>query len=116
MAGFLLGRPGHEALIPERWIQNLVGGNSLWANLFAAVSGALMYFATLTEIPILQGLLGSGMGQGPALALLLAGPALSLPSMLVIRSVIGTQKMLVYSGLLVILSTIAGLIYGALIG
>ena len=116
VAGFLLGRPGHEALIPERWIQNLVGGNSLWANLFASVSGALMYFATLTEIPILQGLLGSGMGQGPALALLLAGPALSLPSMLVIRSVIGTQKMLVYSGLVVILSTIAGLIYGALIG
>ncbi len=115
VAGFLLGRPGHEALIPERWIQNLVGGNSLWANLFASVSGALMYFATLTEIPILQGLLGSGMGQGPALALLLAGPALSLPSMLVIRSVIGTQKMLVYSGLVVILSTIAGMIYGAFI-
>jgi uncharacterized protein len=115
VAGFLLGRPGHEALIPERWIQSLVGGNSLWANLFAAVSGALMYFATLTEVPILQGLLGSGMGQGPALALLLAGPALSLPSMLVIRSVIGTQKMLVYSGLVVILSTIAGLIYGAMV-
>jgi len=115
VAGFLLGRPGHEALIPERWIQNLVGGNSLWANLFAAVSGALMYFATLTEVPILQGLIGSGMGQGPALALLLAGPALSLPSMLVIRSVIGTQKMLVYSGLVVVLSTIAGLIYGSLV-
>ncbi len=115
VAGFLLGRPGHEALIPERWIQTLVGGNSLWANLFASVSGALMYFATLTEIPILQGLLGSGMGQGPALALLLAGPALSLPSMLVIRSVIGTQKMLVYSGLVVILSTIAGMIYGAFV-
>lgn len=112
VAGFLLGRPGHEALIPERWIQSLVGGNSLWANLFAAVSGALMYFATLTEVPILQGLIGSGMGQGPALALLLAGPALSLPSMLVIRSVIGTQKMLVYSGLVVILSTAAGMIYG----
>ncbi|MFH0788597.1 MAG: permease [Pseudomonadota bacterium] len=115
VAGFLLGRPGHEALIPERWIQSLVGGNSLWANLFAAVSGALMYFATLTEVPILQGLLGSGMGQGPALALLLAGPALSLPSMLVIRSIIGTRKMLVYSGLVVILSTIAGLIYGAMV-
>ncbi len=115
VAGFLLGRPGHEALIPERWIQSLVGGNSLWANLFAAVSGALMYFATLTEVPILQGLLGSGMGQGPALALLLAGPALSLPSMLVIRSIIGTQKMLVYSGLVVILSTIAGMIYGAMV-
>jgi uncharacterized membrane protein YraQ (UPF0718 family) len=116
VAGFLLGRPGHEALIPERWIHSLVGGNSLGANLFASVAGALMYFATLTEIPILQGLLGSGMGQGPALALLLAGPALSLPSMLVIRSVVGTRKMLVYSGLVVILSTIAGLFYGVLVG
>jgi uncharacterized membrane protein YraQ (UPF0718 family) len=116
VAGFLLGRPGHEALIPERWIHSLVGGNSLWANLFASVAGALMYFATLTEIPILQGLLGSGMGQGPALALLLAGPALSLPSMLVIRSVVGTRKMLVYSGLVVLLSTIAGLFYGTLAG
>jgi uncharacterized membrane protein YraQ (UPF0718 family) len=116
VAGFLLGRPGHEALIPERWIHSLVGGNSLGANLFASVAGALMYFATLTEIPILQGLLGSGMGQGPALALLLAGPALSLPSMLVIRSVVGTRKMLVYSGLVVLLSTIAGLFYGALAG
>jgi uncharacterized membrane protein YraQ (UPF0718 family) len=116
VAGFLLGRPGHEALIPERWIQSLVGGNSLWANFFAAFAGALMYFATLTEVPILQGLIGSGMGQGPALALLLAGPALSLPSMLVIRSIVGTQKMLVYSGLVVILSTIAGMFYGVLVG
>jgi uncharacterized membrane protein YraQ (UPF0718 family) len=115
VAGFLLGRPGHEALVPEQWIQSLVGGNSLAANFFAAFAGALMYFATLTEVPILQGLIGSGMGQGPALALLLAGPALSLPSMLVIRSIIGTQKMLVYSGIVVILSTIAGLIYGALV-
>jgi hypothetical protein len=113
VAGFLLGRPGHEALIPEKWIQDLVGGNSLWANLFASVFGALMYFATLTEVPILQGLIGSGMGQGPGLALLLSGPALSLPSMLVIRSIIGTEKMLVYSGLVVVFSTIAGLIYGA---
>jgi hypothetical protein len=116
VAGFLLGRPGYEALIPEKWIHSLVGGNSLWSNFFAAFAGALMYFATLTEVPILQGLIGSGMGQGPALALLLAGPALSLPSMLVIRSIIGTQKMLVYSGLVVILSTIAGIFYGALIG
>ncbi len=116
VAGFLLGRPGYEALIPEKWIQSLVGGNSLWANLFASVAGALMYFATLTEVPTLQGLIGSGMGQGPALALLLAGPALSLPSMLVIRSIIGTQKMLVYSGLVVILSTFAGLAYGAVVG
>jgi uncharacterized protein len=116
VAGFLLGRPGYEALIPEKWIHSLVGGNSLWANFFAAFAGALMYFATLTEVPILQGLIGSGMGQGPALALLLAGPALSLPSMLVIRSIVGTQKMLVYSGLVVILSTIAGVFYGALVG
>ncbi len=116
VAGFLLGRPGHEALIPERWVQSLVGGNSIQANFFASVVGALMYFATLTEVPILQGLLGSGMGQGPALALLLAGPALSLPSMLVIRSVIGTEKTLVYAGLVVILSAIAGLAYGALVG
>jgi uncharacterized membrane protein YraQ (UPF0718 family) len=112
VAGFLLGRPGHEALIPEKWVQDLVGGNSLWANLFSSIAGALMYFATLTEVPILQGLIGSGMGQGPALALLLSGPALSLPSMLVIRSVIGTEKMLVYSGLVVGFSTIAGMIYG----
>jgi uncharacterized protein len=116
VAGFLLGRPGHEALIPEKWIHSLVGGNSLWANLFASVAGALMYFATLTEIPILQGLLGSGMGQGPALALLLSGPALSLPSMLVIQSIVGTQKMLVYSGLVVVLSMIAGMFYGVLVG
>jgi uncharacterized protein len=113
VAGFLLGRPGHEALIPEKWIQDLVGGNSLWANLFSSIAGALMYFATLTEVPILQGLIGSGMGQGPALALLLSGPALSLPSMLVIRSIIGTEKMLVYSGLVVVFSTIAGMIFGA---
>lgn len=116
VAGFLLGRPGHEALIPERWIHSLVGGNSVGANLFASVSGALMYFATLTEVPILQGLLGGGMGQGPALALLLAGPALSLPNMLVIRSVIGTQKTLVYCGLVVSFSTLAGMLYGHLVG
>jgi len=116
VAGFLLGRPGHEALIPEKWIQDLVGGNSLWANLFSSIAGALMYFATLTEVPILQGLIGSGMGQGPALALLLSGPALSLPSMLVIRSIIGTEKMLVYSGLVVVFSSVAGMIYGAWIG
>jgi len=113
VSGVLLGRPGQEALIPNRWIEQAVGGNGLGANLFAAFAGALMYFATLTEVPILQGLLGSGMGKGPALALLLAGPALSLPSMLVIRSVVGTQKMLVYVSLVVSLSTVAGLIYGA---
>lgn len=112
VAGFLLGRPGHEALIPEHYIQSLLGGNSLWANLFASVAGALMYFATLTEIPILQGLLGSGMGKGPALALLLAGPALSLPNMLVIGGVMGVKKTAVFVVIIVILSTVAGMIYG----
>jgi uncharacterized membrane protein YraQ (UPF0718 family) len=111
-SGFLLGRPGHEAVIASRWVALLVGGNSLRANLFASVVGALMYFATLTEVPILQGLLGSGMGKGPALALLLAGPALSLPSMLVIRSVIGTKKMLAYVGLVVVMSTFTGMLFG----
>jgi uncharacterized membrane protein YraQ (UPF0718 family) len=112
VAGFLLGKPGHEGLIPSQWVARLVGGNSLGANLFASVSGALMYFATLTEVPILQGLLGAGMGEGPALALLLAGPALSLPNMLVIRSIIGTKKTLAYITLVVIMATITGMIYG----
>jgi len=112
-AGFLLGRPGYEAIIPSSWIAGLVGGNSLFANLFASMAGALMYFATLTEVPILQGLLGAGMGKGPALALLLAGPALSLPSMIVIRQVMGTKKTLVYVALVIALSTIAGVIYGS---
>jgi hypothetical protein len=114
-SGFMLGRPGHEGIISFRWVALLVGGNSLRANLFASVVGALMYFATLTEVPILQGLLGSGMGNGPALALLLAGPALSLPSMLVIRSVIGTKKMLAYVGLVVVLSTFTGMLFGRLV-
>ena len=92
VAGFLLGRPGHEGLIPSEWISGLVGGNSIASNLFAAISGAFMYFATLTEVPIVQGLVGSGMGSGPALALLLAGPALSLPSMLVLHSILGLKK------------------------
>lgn len=112
VAGFLLGRPGHEALIPSRWVASLVGGNSLFANFFATVSAAFMYFATLTEVPILQGLIGAGMGKGPALALLLAGPALSLPNMLVIRSVLGTKKTGTYVGLVVVLSTAAGMIFG----
>ncbi len=112
IAGALLGRPGEEGLIPSRWISGAVGGNSLSANLFASVAGAFMYFATLTEVPILQGLLGAGMGKGPALALLLSGPALSLPNMLVIRSVIGTKKTLVYISLVVVMSTISGLVYG----
>ena len=116
VAGLLLGRPGHEGLIPSAWVASAVGGNSLGANLFAAVSGAFMYFATLTEVPILEGLLGSGMGQGPALALLLAGPALSLPNMLVIRSVLGTKKTVAYVTLVVILATATGMLYGALVG
>ncbi len=115
VAGLLMGRPGSEAgLIPVHYIETLVGGNSLRANLVASVVGAFMYFATLTEIPILQGLLGAGMGQGPALALLLAGPALSLPSMLVIRSVIGTKKTATYVLLVVIMATISGLVFGNL--
>ncbi len=112
ISGFLLGRPGHEGLIPSRWVENLVGDNSLGATLFASVAGALMYFATLTEVPILQSLIGSGMGQAPALALLLAGPALSLPNMLVIRSIIGTKKTLVYTGLVIVMATATGMIYG----
>jgi len=115
VAGFLLGRPGHPALIPDQWVQSLLGGNSLWANLIASVAGALMYFATLTEVPILQGLLGAGMGKGPALALLLAGPALSLPNMLVIGSVMGVKKTATFSGIIVILSTTSGMIYGVLV-
>ena len=115
VAGFLLGRPGHPALIPEHYIQALVGGNSLWANFFASIVGALMYFATLTEVPILQGLIGAGMGQGPALALLLAGPALSLPSMIAIASIMGIKKTAVYCSIVVILSTIAGMGYGWLL-
>ncbi len=113
VAGFLLGSPeGGQGIIPNKWIAGLVGGNSLFSNLFASVTGAFMYFATLTEIPILQGLINSGMGKGPALALLLAGPALSLPNMLVIRSVIGTQKTVVYVSLVIVMATMTGMIYG----
>lgn len=111
-AGFLLGRPGEEGMIPSHWVASLVGGNSLQANSFAAIVGAFMYFATLTEVPILQGLIGSGMGPGPALALLLAGPALSLPNMLVIRSVLGTKKTVVFVTLVVVMSAFSGLLYG----
>jgi uncharacterized membrane protein YraQ (UPF0718 family) len=116
LAGFMLGRPGHSALIPEKYVHTLVGGNSLGANLIASVAGALMYFATLTEVPILQGLLGSGMGKGPALALLLAGPALSLPNLLVIGSVLGVRKTAAFCSIIVLLSTAAGMCYGGLIG
>jgi uncharacterized membrane protein YraQ (UPF0718 family) len=114
VAGFLLGRVGHEGIIPSRYIVSLVGGNSLFANFFASVVGAFMYFATLTEVPILQGLVGAGMGKGPALALLLSGPALSLPSMLVIRSVLGTKKTVAYVSLVILLSTVAGMLFGCL--
>jgi len=115
VAGLLLGRPGHEALIPSEWISSLVGGNSIGANLFAAVAGAFMYFATLTEVPILQGLIGSGMGSGPALALLLAGPALSLPAMLVLNSILGLKKTVTYVSLVVLMATITGWGYGLLL-
>jgi uncharacterized membrane protein YraQ (UPF0718 family) len=116
LAGFFLGRPGpqHEGVIPAKWVNAAVGGNSVRANLFAAIAGAFMYFATLTEVPILQGLMGAGMGKGPALALLLAGPALSLPSMLVIRSVMGTKKTVVFILLVIAIATISGTIFGAL--
>jgi len=139
VAGFLLGRPGHEGVIPSRYVQMLVGSRpdtflemtglgggawepavrgawSLWTNLFASVFGAFMYFATLTEVPILQGLIGAGMAKGPALALLLAGPALSLPNMLVIRSILGTQKTVVYVSLVIVMATISGMIFGAVWG
>ena len=137
VAGFLLGRVGHEGIIPSEWVAAAVGGNSLRANFFASIAGAFMYFATLTEVPILQGLIGSGMGKGPALALLLAGPALSLPSMLVLNSVMGWKKtaaftalslpsMLVlnsvmgwkktaaFTALVVVMATVSGLCYGNL--
>ena len=113
LSGFLLGRPGHEGLIPSAWVAAAVGGNSLLANFVASFLGAFMYFATLTEVPIVQGLVGAGMGQGPALALLLAGPALSLPNMLVIRSVIGTQKTVVFVTLVIVFATFTGWMYGA---
>jgi uncharacterized protein len=115
VAGLLLGRPDKEGLIPNEWVAWALGGNSIWANAIASVAGAFMYFATLTEVPIVQGLIGSGMGKGPALALLLAGPALSLPSMLVINSVMGFKKTLVFVSLVCALSTIAGMGFGALV-
>jgi len=137
VAGFLLGRPGHEALISSKYVEAVVGARPdqffflaglstgpihdviaalwpVWTCFFASISGAFMYFATLTEVPILQGLMGSGMGQGPALSLLLAGPAVSLPSMLVLRGVLGTKKTVVYVTLVVVLATITGMAYGAI--
>jgi len=116
VAGFLLGRPGNQGMIPSEWVARAVGGNSLFANFFASLAGALMYFATLTEVPIVQGLVGAGMGKGPALALLLAGPALSLPNMLVIRSVMGTKKTVVFVALVVVMATVTGMVYGTVFG
>jgi hypothetical protein len=117
IAGFLLGMPGSDnGIIPTQWISMLVGGNSFSANFFASVVGAFMYFATLTEVPIVQGLIGSGMGNGPSLALLLAGPALSLPSMIVIRSILGTRKALVFIVYVIIMSTFAGILFGWITG
>ena len=114
IAGALLGRVGHEGLIPSEWVSKAVGGNSLQANFFASFAGAFMYFATLTEVPILQGLIDNGMGKGPALALLLAGPALSLPNMLVIRSVLGTKKTIVFVAIVIVMATISGMLFGAM--
>jgi uncharacterized membrane protein YraQ (UPF0718 family) len=117
VSGWLMGRPGLDAgIVPSSWVAQVVGGNSLGANALASVVGALMYFATLTEVPILQTLLGSGMGQGPALALLLAGPALSLPNMLVINSYLGPRKAAAYVSLVVVMATASGWLYGALVG
>ena len=114
IAGMLLGRPGHEGLIPSEWVVWAVGDNSFTSTLLASVLGAFMYFSTLTEVPIVEGLLGAGMGKGPALAILLAGPALSLPNMLVIRTVLGTQKTIVYCSLVVVMATLSGYLYGQL--
>jgi uncharacterized membrane protein YraQ (UPF0718 family) len=117
VSGWLMGRPGSDAgLVPSAWIAATVGGNSVGANALSSVVGALMYFATLTEVPILQTLLGSGMGQGPALALLLAGPALSLPNMLVIGSYLGARKTGAYVALVVVMATVTGWLYGTFVG
>ncbi len=114
-SGFFLGRPDHEGIIPSEWVYKALGGNSLRANFFASFAGAFMYFATLTEVPILQGFIGAGMGKGPALALLLAGPALSLPNMLVIRSVMGTKKTVVFVALVIVMATFSGMIFGVIV-
>jgi uncharacterized membrane protein YraQ (UPF0718 family) len=111
-AGFFLGRPGYEGIIPSDWVKFAVGGNSIFSNFFASIVGAFMYFATLTEVPILQGLMGSGMGKGPALALLLSGPALSLQSMLILNKIMGSRKTVVYVSLVVIMSSVVGWFYG----
>lgn len=114
VAGLLLGRPGEEGLIPSEWVVLAVGDNSFRSTFLASLLGGFMYFSTLTEVPIVQGLIGNGMGKGPALALLLAGPALSLPNMLVISTIMGTRKTLVYCTLVVVMATLTGYIYGQL--
>lgn len=116
VAGLALGRPGHEGLIPSSWVASAVGDNSLTSTAIAAILGALMYFSTLTEVPIVEALMGSGMGRGPALALLLAGPALSLPNMLVIRTILGTQKTVVYCLLVIAMATLSGYTFGQWFG
>lgn len=115
VAGFFFGRVGHEGIVPSEWVYSIVGGNSFQANFIASMVGAFMYFATLTEVPIIQGLLGAGMGKGPALALLLAGPALSLPSMLVIMKTIGFKKTTAYVILVIVMATLSGMIFGAIV-
>ena len=112
IAGFLLGSPNSNGIVPMEWIKKLVGDNSILSNIISSVSGALMYFATLTEVPILQGLIGAGMNQGPALALLLSGPSVSLPSLLVIYTELGAKKTIVYALFIIIMSSIAGWFFG----
>jgi uncharacterized membrane protein YraQ (UPF0718 family) len=116
VVGFLLGRPGRDSLIPESWITGLVGGNSVLSNLVASVAGGFMYFCTLTEVPIVQGLVGAGMGKGPALAFLLAGPAVSLPNILILRSIVGGEKTATYITLVIVTATLSGLVFGAVFG
>ena len=111
VAGMLLGRPGHEGLIPSQWVVWAVGDNSFASTLLASLLGAFMYFSTLTEVPIVEGLLGAGMGKGPALAILLAGPALSLPNMLVIRTLLPRRR---WCTLVVVMATTSGYLYGQL--
>ena len=112
ITGLLLGSPGEEGLIPSEWITQTVGGNSLRANFFASFAGAFMYLVTLTEVPFVQALIGAGMGKGPALALLLAGPSISMPSMLLINSVLGPKKTVVFVGLIIVSSMVCGFIFG----
>jgi uncharacterized membrane protein YraQ (UPF0718 family) len=101
-----------KAIIPQSFVAKWVGGNSFSANFIASIFGAFMYFATLTEVPILKAFMELGMGNGPALALLLAGPALSLPNMIVLVRIMGGKKTFIYCTLVVIMATITGMIFG----